>query len=70
VFRYTFAVAYAELDQVEYCAAQLQHKIRAYQTETEEQARRAQWWDIKEWLGNYNTAIKHGLEPERTLCVC
>ena len=47
--------------QVEYCAAQLQHKIRAYQTETEEQAKRTQWWDIKEWLGNYNTAVKNGM---------
>jgi hypothetical protein len=44
--------------QLEYCARELQHKIRAYQVEREEQPRRTMWWDIKEWLGNYNTAIK------------
>jgi hypothetical protein len=44
--------------QLDYCARKLQHKIRAYQVEQEEQLRRALWWEIKEWLGNYNTAIK------------
>jgi hypothetical protein len=47
--------------QVEYCARELQHMIRAYQVETEEQAKRLLWWDIKEWLGNYNTAIQNGM---------
>ena len=47
--------------QVEYCAQELQHRICAYQVETEEQPKRLLWWDIKEWLANYNTAIENGL---------
>ena len=49
--------------QVEYCARELQHKIRSYQVETDEQTKRQMWWDIKEWLGNYNTAIENGMVP-------
>ncbi len=49
--------------QLEYCAQELQHKIRAYQVETEEQSKRLLWWDIKEWLANYNTAVENGLVP-------
>jgi hypothetical protein len=48
---------------LEYCARELQHKIRAYQIEREEQAKRTAWWNIKEWLANYNTAVKNGLVP-------
>jgi len=47
--------------QLERCAAELQHKIRAYQVESNEQEKRLLWWDVKEWLANHNTAVANGM---------